>query len=535
MSNTPPCSNLQPGDVQRRNTGTPGTGAVYWAFPLDFIPLPESGDDTKQDDSPVDFLVVAAKKDEPGNAAAPFEYAKSSKIKDPIKLLELNKKGTFVVDSNPGEQGFDFHGFKLDGKNRGKIVPGKSFNLQGPLILRFWLKKEDLENGTKYDNSGPRGPKLFKGKMGDDAVELCSRPFEFRIITVQQKNEASFANQTAVKLLTMDTTPYEPLQLLGFLRAKMPKSKDEAVQSALQLLETDRPYAKQIPHKTKDRAGNPISSASPEMIPKVAFLVEEFRGSPPLHFRYTEDSGNVVCVTFCHGAEQREIQLLVPMHIFKKNANASTIEDAVNIYTIAASLPGALVALVCWDEWLKRQDRWCAEFAPNTFEHCGCLILDPASLLKPIYDACIRTPLPEVRGVGLKRKLCNIAMGGVSVMVNGTDMPLLADITVHFRKINNAGTATVDPTQFLHNTCVASHSTIPYESAAVVVWHTKEGGVLHNSDFCSSRDYHSAGMMLSAVAAGRHQQSFARRVQSAIDDDDDDKQTPAEVAHDAVA
>lgn len=277
--------------VQRTNTGRAGTAASFFALPLDYTPTtphdpmlqcvdPTSKETKIRESFSMDFLLLGAKKDSPGTVAAPFEYQKSAKIKDPKKLQEFNMRGRFVVDSNPGEEGMVFHAFDKSGQmNRGAIVPGKSFRLGDTMpVVRFWMDTKNLAERPKLDSSGQvEGPKFFGSKMGADLDDLCKWPLDLRIITIQQKNVDSFKNQAVLKIVTLEMTSNETLQFLPAMRAKLPKSKAEALQSARDLLQSaDIPYAKQVPHRAKDAQGNVLEE--PE-ITKAVYLHENVPGS----------------------------------------------------------------------------------------------------------------------------------------------------------------------------------------------------------------------------------------------------------------
>lgn len=237
-----------------------------------------------------------------------------------------------------------------------------------------------------------------------------------------------------------------------------------------------------------------------------------------------EDSSKFVCVTLPSPDGLGDMQVLVPMPVFLKNANAMTPDAAREMYTLAASVK-ALVAVVCWDKWMQTQERWRPEdFGTNTFfDLCGVLIIDTPRLLAPFLDACLRQPPPLVVGQGLRRKMDGIDMGCCITVGNRDNVPLQASITVQPRQIVVTGDSDkADSRNFSHHTRVAPHGTIAYSHALVAVICTPDGTPIFNMDIDATRD---VGLCTSNLPPSKA--SFQRKVASAIDDDDDAEQSAA--------
>lgn len=76
---------------------------------------------------------------------------------------------------------------------------------------------------------------------------------------------------------------------------------------------------------------------------------------------------------------------------------------AMDMYTIAAAFPGALVGLTCWSAYLSRTP-FIASVFPGVdqaslthYQYSGVLIIDHTRILTPLYRVCMAaTPASNV-------------------------------------------------------------------------------------------------------------------------------------------
>lgn len=384
--------------------GAAGDGATFYAI------LPVNVPRTESDFGEKDFMYLTpylAQPVAPGRAAAPHEYARSSKKSKEV-LMAFNKSGlplTAWGDSSHSE--IRFWGFEKKGFNRGNRLDDMTWTYGGGHNMAMAVNQKDL---VPREGDGCI-PFFYYAPMPDTDAMLA---FDVVKVTLMPKNDEMLRKEhkTCFGLKTVTPTVRTLASLLSHLRQTMHKSKEDAEADMLRLLRGEGKYKDTkkgsngglLPYAHQIDAMPPMEDRENYAMAEVtscSFLQENLGGDTT--FMYDADSSVVrMCIkpTGCH-----PYMIDMPRAAVLKNANAKDIHSACGLYTLAANCPGALSAFVTHNRFWSNKlwDPDCGYGDATAFR--GAPVIDASKLLAPLARDAYYLSNPAVTGQGNKARV----------------------------------------------------------------------------------------------------------------------------------
>lgn len=444
----PPCNAITPESTPVKGKGNSnGKGARYFAVLLRPERFPTAEEiaeklEKGQKSLAVDLYVLTANMGQPGNACAPWIINNPNDMANQKKMAaakEANEKqGMPIVHAEAGANGqpntWSFTQFEAAGFNRGKPIAGaKRLELLPCTPLTVWT---DFQKDYKLRPSDQKIPLCDDTREGVDEWWEPLRIVEIELLNkgVQQGKEFNRCPFVLKKVMQSSCTP---MQFYPAIRNFMPASKSDAVEATKALIMDDEClYGNQL-------CGKKTVAEGVYEVNQCMFLLPV---SGPL--KISQPGSKTVVAEVIKEDDGQPIRVIVPLDVFLKDANAHTVEQAIDMLSVLASTKGSVYLLVYHNSFLPLSAP--GSFAhdagsskDNRLENMGRFVVYFPRWLETLSKSCVQQVTAQQRlcakSDACKRKKPRVIKGldldGDIEMENVAFGPLFASVTLKPRPI----------------------------------------------------------------------------------------------------